>query len=527
MSIRNRVALSFGAILLLFGCAVAVYLWTAALRAQTMATLDRALQRQVLIASIRQEVDNLHKQVALLGQMDLGSGPSAVNPEAQALFNQKVDSVTGLLDRLHELTDASDRPAVEEIQKTYAIAGNAWKQFEGYIGVEPTWAVANAARAEPPSIRLQSELLPRFQEAERRRVDGAETQFNRIQRITYRLTLLIFFVSAIIAAMVAWQLSRHVGRGFSVLTHGTDVIGAMNLEHRIELHSRDEFGKLATSFNTMTERLLQARNELTDANLELARRAEEIRRRQERELQMAATIQQGLMQVRIPELPYARVQARNISCTEIGGDFYDVVDTPEGLAVVITDVSGKGISAAIMATMIQGMLRSDLAARLPLDQVAAAANRYFNQREVGGKYATLVILRLHTGGILEYINCGHIPPLLIRGGSVSRLPSDNVPIGLLRDIEYTAGRLELARGDRILMVTDGVTEAANAEEEFFGDERLEAAVQGESFHSVFAALDQFCAGTPFNDDCTVVELTYLGEAQSAVQERASAAIAAD
>lgn len=516
MSIRNRVALSFGAILLLFGCAVAVYLWTAALRAQTMTTLDRALQRQVLIASSRQEIDNLHKQVALLGQMDLGSGPSAVNSEAQQGFNQKVDTVTDLLDKLHQLTDPSDRPAVEEIQKTYASVGNAWKQFEGYIGVEPSWAVANAARAEPPSIRLQTELLPRFQEAERRRVDGAEAQFNRIQRITYRLTLLIFFISAVIAALVAYSLSRHVGRGFSVLTHGTDVIGAMNLEHRIELHSRDEFGKLATSFNTMTERLLQAR-------IELAARAEEIRQRQERELQMAATIQQGLMQVRIPELPYARVQARNISCTQIGGDFYDVVDTPEGLAVVVTDVSGKGISAAIMASMIQGMLRADLAARLPLDEVAAAANRYFNQREVAGKYATLVILRLHTGGILEYINCGHVPPVVVRGGNVSRLPSHNVPIGLLRGVEYGAGRLELAPGDRIVMVTDGVTEAANAEEEFFGEERLEAAVQGESFEALFSALDQFCAGTPFNDDCTVVELTYLGEAQSAVQERSAAA----
>jgi sigma-B regulation protein RsbU (phosphoserine phosphatase) len=113
--------------------------------------------------------------------------------------------------------------------------------------------------------------------------------------------------------------------------------------------------------------------------------------------------------------------------------------------------------------------------------------------------------------------------VVVRGGNVSRLPSHNVPIGLLRGVEYGAGRLELAPGDRIVMVTDGVTEAANAEEEFFGEERLEAAVQGESFEALFSALDQFCAGTPFNDDCTVVELTYLGEAQSAVQERSAAA----
>ena len=525
MSIRNRVAVSFGAILLLFGCAVAVYLWTAALRAQTMMTLDRALQRQALIGSIRQEIDNLHKQVSLLGQMDLGSGPSNVNSAAQQLFDQKVDAVTGLLEKLQKLSEASDRPAVAEIQKTYSSVAIAWKQFESYLGVEPTWAVANSARAEPFSIRLQLDLLPKFQEAERRRVDRAEVEFNRIQSITYRLTLIIFLVSAAIAALVAYSLSRHIGRGFSILTHGTDVIGQMNLEHRIELKTHDELGKLAASFNNMTERLLDARNELTAANIELEKRAEEIRMRQERELKLAATIQQGLMQVRIPELPFARIQARNISCIEIGGDFFDVVETPEGLALVITDVSGKGISAAIMASMIQGMIRADLAAKLPLERLATSANRYFSQREVGGKYATMVIVRIRPNGQAEYICCGHVPPVLVHGDSVTRLETGNMPIGLLPIAEYTSGSFEMAPGDRLILVTDGVTEADNGKDEFFGDERLEAAVQGESFENVFAALQEFCAGTPFGDDCSVMTLTFLGAGQSQVQERAGVAAA--
>jgi serine phosphatase RsbU (regulator of sigma subunit) len=267
----------------------------------------------------------------------------------------------------------------------------------------------------------------------------------------------------------------------------------------------------------MTERLEHARKQLTEANQELAQRNEEIKQQQVKELRLAAEIQQGLMAVRIPDLPFAAIRARNISCTEIGGDFYDVMALENGeVAVIICDVSGKGISAAIMASMLQGMIRSELAAnsKVPLTYVVEEVNSYFTQRDVAGKYATLCICRLDTCGNLDYINCGHVPPLLVSGGVVIRTESNNPPVGLLPAMEYTSARLRLNAGDKLVLVTDGVTEAGATEEQF-GDERLEtAAGADDAFEAVFAAVSEFCGQKSFDDDCTVVEIAFTGAIES-------------
>jgi serine phosphatase RsbU (regulator of sigma subunit) len=514
MTIRRRIALSFISILLLFGTAVAVFLWSAELRARSMDVLARALNRQVLIASIRQDLDNLHKEVTLLGNMDFATGEASDAPEARQPSNSKIDSVAEKISRLATLVEPADRQQIEQLRNTYADVAKSWKEFYDYLGVEQTWAVADAARAEPKALLLQRDLIPNLEQREHERVERAKSDFERVQVVNRRLTLAIFGISGLLAAAVAFVLSRRIARGFAVLKHGTEVVGHMDLAHRIEMDHRDELGDFADSFNEMAEHLLHARNELTAANIELERRAAEIAERQQRELQLAATIQQGLMQVRIPELPFARIRGANISCVQIGGDFFDVVHTDEGLAVIVTDVSGKGISAAIMASMIQGMVRAHLAARVPLAELAAVVNGFFTQREVAGKYATMVIVRLKPNGEAEYVNCGHIYPLVVGGGRVRRLSESNPPVGLLPGLRYTAGNFTLRADDRLLLVTDGVTEAANCDEEFFGDTRLEECVLGASpFDDVFAALSTFCSGTPFSDDCTVVEISYMGVAR--------------
>ncbi len=525
MSIRRRIALSYLALLLLFAATLGVYLWSSRLRAKSIDTLDRALKRQVTLASIRQELDNLHKQVTLLSEMDFETGQAANTPEAHQLFDQKLAVVTDLLTQLRGLAEPPDRELTEEVQQVYADTAKSWRQFYEYLGVEQTWAVANVARAEPLSLRLQKELVPELQRREQEHVRAAQAEFQKIAQLTDGLSVFSFALSSLIAVVVAVLVSRHLSRGFAVLKHGTDVIGSMNLEYRIELPTRDELGDFATSFNVMAEKLLRARNQLTEANVELERRAQEIAWRQQRELEMAAAIQQGLMQVRIPDLPFAKIRGKNISCTQIGGDFFDVVYADEGLAVIITDVSGKGISAAIMASVLQGMIRADLAARVPLEEVVESANRFFCSREVGGKYATVTIVRVRASGEVEYVNCGHVPPVVIRGDGVSRLEQSNLPVGLIAEARFEAATLKLEPGDRIVLVTDGVTEAANAQDELFGDERLERAAACQlPYDAIFAALHEFCADTPLSDDCTVVEISFTGAAESARAASAGAAV---
>ena len=239
--------------------------------------------------------------------------------------------------------------------------------------------------------------------------------------------------------------------------------------------------------------------------------AEEAARRYQQELAIAASIQQRLMTVTIPEVPFARLNGRNLSCKEIGGDFYDAVNTEDGLTVVLADVSGKGVSAALLASTLQGMIFSQLTARMPLPEIVAAVNRFFTHKHIGEKYATVIIARIRSDGELEYVNCGHVPPLLVCNHEVIRPSHGNLPVGLLADATYESDHYNMHPGDRLVLVTDGVTEAENARGDFFDNERLEAvAAKSGTLEDIFSAVANFCGGTPLSDDCTVVELLYTG-----------------
>lgn len=239
--------------------------------------------------------------------------------------------------------------------------------------------------------------------------------------------------------------------------------------------------------------------------------AEEAGRRYQQELSIAASIQQGLMAVTIPEVPFARLSGRNLSCKEIGGDFFDAVSTPHGLAVVLADVSGKGVSAALLASILQGMVYSHLIAGMPLTEIVTALNRFFTKKHIGSKYATMIIARLRNDGDLEYVNCGHVPPVWICKDEVLRPGHGNLPVGLLADAVYESDHCQMQPGDRLILVTDGVTEAENARGDMFDSDRLETvAGKSVSMDDIFAAVADFCGGTPLNDDCTVMELVYSG-----------------
>ncbi len=240
--------------------------------------------------------------------------------------------------------------------------------------------------------------------------------------------------------------------------------------------------------------------------------AEEAARRTQQELSIAASIQQRLMTVTIPELPFATIQARNLACKDIGGDFYDVIPMKDGVAVVVTDVSGKGISAALLASILQGMVYSQICAGIPLPEIVASTNRFLCQKVLGEKYATMVIACLKSNGDIEFVNCGHVQPLLVSGGAVKRIEDSNLPVGLISEADYTTGSVHMQPGDRLVLVTDGVTEAEDPRGEFFGYERLETAARAATpFQEIFTSIRSFCAGTPLSDDCTVFELRYNGQ----------------
>jgi len=226
--------------------------------------------------------------------------------------------------------------------------------------------------------------------------------------------------------------------------------------------------------------------------------AEDAAKRYRQELTIAADIQQRLMTVTIPDVPYAKVNAVSYACKDIGGDFFDLVYTEDALSLIVADVSGKGVAAAVVASILQGMLYSQLARDSSLPEMISAVNRFLCEKVGGQKYATLVVARLRPNGEMELIN-----------GKVQKVEAGNLPVGLITNADFAATSLNLAQGDRLTIVTDGVTEAEDATGEFFGNDRLESCCS-EGFAAIEQAVTDFRGTTPLSDDCTITELTYRG-----------------
>lgn len=237
--------------------------------------------------------------------------------------------------------------------------------------------------------------------------------------------------------------------------------------------------------------------------------AEEAARRVQQELEIAAEIQKSLMAVTVPEVPYAKVNAVSYACKDIGGDFFDLVHTDRGLSLIVADVSGKGISAAVVASILQGMLYSRLTENAPLSEMATTVNRFLYEKIGGQKYATLVIARFGCNGEMELLNCGHVPPIIVSGQTILKVEDGNLPVGLIPIAQFSSVKHQLKPGDRLIVVTDGVTEAENEAGDLFGNERLENCCGG-GLDAISQAVNDFRGSTPLSDDCTMTETTYRG-----------------
>lgn len=280
---------------------------------------------------------------------------------------------------------------------------------------------------------------------------------------------------------------------------GSDILGILYLD------SRFAPGKLTGMDNDLLRTIAREAAALVE-NTELVALEEQARQYRE-EMEIAARIQRGLMAAHHPQLSFAAVEALSFPCKEVGGDFFDVVTDGESLSVALVDVSGKGISAAILASTLQGMLYLQLSSGQPLEEIAAMINAYLCAKNVG-KYATMVLLRLRRDGILEYINCGHIQPRMHTCNGVQRLDVANIPVGLLPEGSYQSGRMQLEPGCRVLLVSDGVTEAENIAGDMFGDERLDTGMSAYNLNQLADSIRGFCGEEPYHDDCTMVELSY-------------------
>ncbi len=247
--------------------------------------------------------------------------------------------------------------------------------------------------------------------------------------------------------------------------------------------------------------------------LENARLLEEERGKQriEEELGLARRIQQSLLPRKLPETGWFRVCGSSQASHEVGGDYFDVVEvTPGTWSLVVADVAGKGVSSALLASFLQGALLGATPGTIAVTM--ARINAFMSARAEHGKYATVFYATLDSEGHLSYSNAGHCAPLLVRhGGAIESLATTSMPVGLLPEAPFIVEQRALASGDRLVLYSDGVTEAENGAGEFFGRARLRETVEASreldcnGLHdAVHQALRDFTGGALQNDDITLV-----------------------
>src|SRR6266567_2167539 len=231
-----------------------------------------------------------------------------------------------------------------------------------------------------------------------------------------------------------------------------------------------------------------------------------------KELEIAASIQRQIIPQHLPEFPFVRLDARTIPCTGVGGDFYDVIPVANGFAAIVGDVSGKGIPAALLGSMVQGMFHAQMTAGAGLADAIQSLNSFICKRAPGEKYVTLAALRYYDtglyGGTVELVNGGHVSPLIARAnGTVDTITDGDPPVGLFDFARFHAISIKLGIGDRILLLTDGITEAEDTDGTPFGTAELEQYIgEPKAVEVLFSALDRFCVGTRPQDDQTVLTI---------------------
>ncbi len=242
----------------------------------------------------------------------------------------------------------------------------------------------------------------------------------------------------------------------------------------------------------------------------------EAERRSEQEMQIARQVQSRLLPQQAPSLPTLECAGKCIQTRAVGGDYYDFLDFGAGkLGLVLADISGKGISAALLMANLQANLRSQYALALEdLPRLLRSVNQLFYKNTETNHYATMFFAVYDDQTrMLRYINCGHNPPLLLRkNGDVAWLPATATVLGLFEEWECSVAEQQLGAGDVLVIYTDGISEAAASEEaEEFGDERLIQSVRahrtksaGEMLEAIIADVQRFSHGEQADDMTLIV-----------------------
>ena len=291
-----------------------------------------------------------------------------------------------------------------------------------------------------------------------------------------------------------------------------ETLGLLYLDSRVE----------AADLSSGNRELLQTLALEASTILENARLLEEERAKHklEEELRFARGIQQDLLPKQLPSTGWFRAAGSSLASRQVGGDYFDVIRIrPDCWCAMVADVSGKGVSSALLAALLQGALLHAPETPEQIHGMLEGMNRFLLERTEGEKYATLFYSVLRSDGTLRWVNAAHCAPILVRaGGTMEQLPPTGMPVGLLEEATYEVASSLLAPGDRIVIYTDGVSEARNEQDAFFEDKRVLEVIQAhpaagcaELHERLVGAVRDFVGAAEQSDDITVLVIEYRPE----------------
>lgn len=299
-------------------------------------------------------------------------------------------------------------------------------------------------------------------------------------------------------------LSRRMTRNLSGLAEGVRRIAQGNLAARVPVKSRDEIGELAAAVNQMASDL--------EAHQKLLVKQERLHR----ELELCRQIQTDMLPHDPLRTALAEVRGVSIPAREVGGDFFNYFVLPRGdLALLVGDVAGKGVGAALLMANIQATLRARLPLENDLPALVSAIDEDIERNTPRGVYITLFVGILDTAArTLRYVNAGHNPQFVVRrDGTILRLPSTGLPVGMFAGHGYEERSITLSDGDHLFFYTDGAVEVENERGDMFGSERLEAHLlaglkggDGDLLGAAEQAIRDFRGSAEPFDDATIMVL---------------------
>jgi serine phosphatase RsbU (regulator of sigma subunit) len=331
-------------------------------------------------------------------------------------------------------------------------------------------------------------------------------------RNTVLRSILVSLVVIVVGILISFVFSNSITRPIRKLTTAVQIMGQGDLSHMVEVKTKDEVGVLARSFNKMAQDL--------QSYIEDLRRTTAEKERVEKELEIGRGIQQSFLPEKPPKVEGFEIAALNLPALEVGGDFYDFIPVSQDKwGLVIADVSGKGVPAALFMALSRTLIRANAVDNPTVSYAIVKANKMIAEQERANMFVTLFygVLDVKKKSI-TYVNAGHNPPIVLskKGGDIVMLAAKGIALGVMSDIVLEEKEVSLREGDIAILFTDGVTEAINGKQVQFGQERLAKLIveshtlsAEEIVKRIEREVSAFSEGQPQFDDLTLMAVKVL------------------